>query len=216
VPCCPRRLVAEQGTNAVLRSRMERIQRQGANPAPGPAAAAAAAGAGGRVGGGGPLAALLAPDVQEELKAARTRLGFQEQEVSVEPCIASLELLCCVLSFRHLHRWGCQNKSTPAGVSLLGQACHLHHAWGLQSLKHALVLTLLGDVSVDVSKFMQDPGAPPLGTINHSCGTIGAPTIHPVGLAHCTSPATEYYLAMSESTRRWLSSSGGRRSRRAA
>lgn len=85
---CRRRLVTEQGTNAVLRSRMERIQRQGANPAPGPAAAAAAAAAaGGRVGGGGPLAALLAPDVQEELKAARTRLGFQEQEVSVEPCV---------------------------------------------------------------------------------------------------------------------------------
>ena len=84
---CPRRLVTEQGTNAVLRSRMERIQRQGANPAPGPAAAAAAA-AGGRIGGGGPLAALLAPDVQEELKAARTRLGFQEQEVGIEPFAA--------------------------------------------------------------------------------------------------------------------------------
>lgn len=73
--------MTEQGTNAVLRSRMDRIQRQGANPAAGPAAAVAPAAGGGRA-GGGPLAALLAPDMQEELKAAQTRLGFQEQELS--------------------------------------------------------------------------------------------------------------------------------------
>ena len=85
--------MTEQGTNAVLRSRMERIQRQGANPAPGPAAAVAAAAAGARTGGGGPLGALLAPDVQEELKAARTRLGFQEQEVSDDVCTPTVILV---------------------------------------------------------------------------------------------------------------------------
>lgn len=117
-----RRLAQEQGTTALLRGKVERFERQGVTPSQGvPPPAVAPAAAAGR--GGGPLAALGAPDLQRELASARERLTFQEQEVTTR-LIATSDLRPMTSCAPSCHHHGRCLEGTSANLHVQENCMH--------------------------------------------------------------------------------------------